>query len=350
MNWVRSGFLSFVGVIVASAQAGPGLEWNERGVQAAARGDYAEARKSYVRALAVWRSLGPAYDAHAATTLINLGQAICGQGEWKESIRFFEEALLLNRRALGPKHIRTVINLNVLGNVNMLVGDSDHAADVYSAALAIERELYPGDIQLAHTLSGLAALRTRARKPEEALPLADEALAIAVRTAGDGSEEAGSMYALAAMAHRSAGRPERALPLFAKARAIRERAGRSALDDRYALLLSEEGLAYMDDGQFGRAEHDMKRAAELLARCSGCNFQLAVVQTNLGLLRFEQGKYAEADAVLSRALDLEQQYSVRPGPDMFGTLEALSRVRQKERRYAEAAELKKRADAIQMYR
>ena len=113
------------------------------------------------------------------------------------------------------------------------------------------------------------------------------------------------MYQNVAQVHQAAHRLERALPLFRKARAILERLGRTT-DPRYASLLSQEGLALMEDGKLGLAESGMRRAIELLSGPPVAAFELAVAQNNLGLLRMRQKKYAEAEDLLTKALSGEQ--------------------------------------------
>src|SRR3954451_7175603 len=69
-----------------SAQDQVALMLHEQGRAAVARADYAQAERSYSDALAIWRSLGPRYEAHAASTLVNMGEAFSQAGKWRECI------------------------------------------------------------------------------------------------------------------------------------------------------------------------------------------------------------------------------------------------------------------------
>src|SRR5207248_506254 len=120
-------------------------------------------------------------------------------------------------------HLRTVTNLNRMAANYMTLGDVDRAESLYTEALAIERELYPDDMQLASSLAGLAGAHLRKGQTADALPLAEEALEVARKAAGENSLEAARMYANVAEIHRTFGRPERALPLFRKARFLTEK-------------------------------------------------------------------------------------------------------------------------------
>ncbi len=132
----------------------------------------------------------------------------------------------------------------------MMLGDAPRAEGLLAEALAIARRNYPADLQLGNTLAGFSALNLRAGKPAEALPFAEEALSVTLKAEGGEGPESAMMYQNVAQIHQSAHRPERALPLFRKARAILERLGNTE-DPKYASLLSQEGLALMDDGKLG---------------------------------------------------------------------------------------------------
>jgi tetratricopeptide (TPR) repeat protein len=309
------------------SQEGPeAIALNKRGLEAANRRDYVEAEKYYRQSAGIYRARGPEFEAHLSIELFNLAESMCGQGKWLEGNGIFEESLALSRRALGPKHIRTVADLNALGNVSMMLGDMPRAEAVLVEALAIEREKYPADLQLAHTLAGLSALRRRAGKPDEALPFAEEALSVTLKAEGTEGPESAMMYQNVAQIHSAACRTDRALPLYRKARAILERLG-AASDPRYASLLSQEGLALMDDGKLGLAESGMKRAIELLSQTPAAEIELAMAQNNLGLLLMRQKKYAEADELLTRALAMEQLYNSQDAAQIGRTRDALAQVR-----------------------
>lgn len=351
MRRMLRGLAGVVALAASSAaQSDLGMELNDRGIAAGRRGDRAEAERLYGEALRIFRAGGPQFEPHVAAVLVNLGESLCASGKPAEAVPLYEEALAANRRVLGPKHIRSLNNMNVLATAYLLLGENDSADALLNEALAAERELYPNDMELVHTLAGLATLRSRRGQPAEALPLAQEALSLALRVAGEESVDAALMYANVAEVHRQAGRPERALPLYRKSRAICERT-LGAQHPRVASILSQEGIALMEDGKLSMAEAEMTRADDLLARyCQGCLAERALSSHNLGLLRIRQQRYAEADRLLTGALAMEERASARPGRDMANTLEMLALVREKQKRHEDAVLLKSRASVILAYR
>jgi tetratricopeptide (TPR) repeat protein len=349
MNWLRFWVVGMAGVAAAGAQTAPDNP-NVLGNRAADRGDFAAAEPYYQKAVEEFRAMGPDYEAHLAGSLVNLASAACGQGRRAEGAKYFEEALVLHQRTVGPKHLRTMVNINRMATNYLVLGDADRAQSLLTGALAIERELYPNDGQLAQTLGGLAGVMMRKGQMAEALPMVEEALEIARKSSGDGSVEAAQMYANVAEVHRVLGRPDRALPLYRKARFIYETAMGKA-DTRVAATLSQEGLILINDGKLTLAGQALERAVDILRQsCPLCAPEMSIAENNLGILRLKQKRYAEADRLLTHVLALQEKYMAKPGREMADTLQNLSVVREKEQLHADAVRLRNRATTLLSYR
>jgi tetratricopeptide (TPR) repeat protein len=346
MKWVKVAVWGIITWSAASAQQDRGFQLNDQGLAAAQRGDYTEAQRLYGEAIDLWQSMGPQYQAHLATTQGNLAEALCMVGNRREGARLFEQSLAVHRKILGSTNPRTLTVMNLLAGSYLMLGDDVRAAELFDEALRVERENYPNDLQLARTLAGLGLLRLRQKKPEEALPLSEEALTLVMRAGGDQTLDGAMAYANVAEAHRWLGETDRALPLFRKSLAIYQRI-LGPNHPRVASVLSQEGAVYMADGKYSLAEKDMVRSLEVLEKtCPGCTFEQLVSESNLGLLRLRQGKYEDADRLLSNVVSTEERYLAHPGSDMATALLALSQIRQKQHRYEDAARLHRRADLI----
>src|SRR4051812_11180324 len=211
MKWV-SVALAAMSLAVAPAQEKTGFELNVRGLDASARGDHAQAERLFREAGKVWQALGPAYEAHMATTQTNLAQALSGQGKRREATDVLEGAMAQFRHSRGIENLYSLTALNLLGANYLMLGEDARADAVFEEALGVERRLYPADVQLSRSLAGLSLLRLRAGQIDAALPLAEEALTVALRAEGDNTLDAALVYSNVAEVHRMAGRPERALP------------------------------------------------------------------------------------------------------------------------------------------
>jgi tetratricopeptide (TPR) repeat protein len=345
MSYWKCWVISLAGVAAAAAQT-PTVDLNDLGNQAVDRREYATAGSYFQKAIDEFRALGPRYEAHLAASLFNMAVALVATGKRMEGARYFEEALELHRRSLGPRHLRTLTNVNRMAGNYLTMGDANRGESLYLEALQIERELYPNDVELAHTLGGLAAAHVRMGQTVDVLPLAEEALEVARRTAGDNSLDGAQMYANVGEIHRTFGRPDRALPLYRKARFIYEKALGPA-DPRVFSILSQEGLILMGEGKLTLAERALLQALDGLSKCcASCAPEVSVAENNLGLLRLKQKRYADADQLLTHVLSLQETYLAKPAREMADTLHNLSVVREKEQLHADAVRLQNRASMI----
>jgi tetratricopeptide (TPR) repeat protein len=98
-------------------------------------------------------------------SLVNLGLALCSERKRREAVDAYEQALALNRRLLGSKHIRTLSNMNLLGCVSPMLSDSDRAAALFAEALPVERELYPNGAELWQASPRCACGKEDPRRP-----------------------------------------------------------------------------------------------------------------------------------------------------------------------------------------
>ena len=345
MNWVTISVLTLATAGLA-AEPNDALDLNQQGVDADAREDFEAATQYYRSALEIWRSLGPSFDKHRSITMVNLAQALVTQAKWAEAAAIAEEALPVIRANFGPADLHAVTCLNVQGVAETLRGHDAKAEALFAEALPLARALQPASVELAHTLSGLAGLRIRSGRLEEAAGFGEEALDVTLKTAGELSAETALEFSVVAIVHRAAGRTDRALPLFRKSHDIYERTGRNG-SIVFASLLGEEAIAMADDRQFAAAEKNLSRARQILGRCATCRFQSAVVNSELGYLRLRQQKYAEADRLLTAALEVEQRTAPGATVQIAGTLRMLAEVREKQKRFAEAAELKTKAETLE---
>ena len=342
LHWV----LLLAACVAASAQDKTPLEWNGMGLAASERNDFPEAERCYTKAIDAWAAMGMPFDAYRATALVNLGQTQSVRGDRHKGAKAFEQAVALYKNTFGLENERTINAINLLAATNLMLGESARAEELLNQILPIERQYFAGGLQLARTLTNLAIMYTSRRLPERAILLIDEALQIAIATEGEESPDVALDYTVAAEAHRVAGHYDRALPLYRRSRSIYEK-NLGADHTRVASILGQEGLILMHDGKLALADRNMTRALEIITRqCPGCVIEQWVAEANLGMLRFKQKRYAEADSLLSHALDLQERVTLHPGADMVSTMQALAKVREKLHRPDEAARLNARANML----
>jgi hypothetical protein len=335
-----------VSAYAQSAQEKTALVLHEQGRVALARADYSQAERLFGDSLAIWRNLGSPYEAHAASTLLMMGDALSYAGKWREGTNALEDALRLNRRSLGPKQIRTVYNLNSLCHAYQFVDELRRAEAACTEALEIERELYAKNVLLGQTLLGLSLLRRRQARLDEALAAGEESLRASIESRGEASVDAGAAYENIAALHLAVGHPLRAIPLFRKARFIYEQS-LGAGSPLLASVISQEGLALLEDGQLRRAEINMSQAIERLIEIGpSAEYRLAVAETNLGMLRLRQKKLAESERLLVHALAIQDRLPAAASYNLAATARALAQLRKLQHRDTESAELMGRATVV----
>ena len=346
MNRVSLGLLVVASSIALAQNKPAAFDLNERGLAAATRGDYALAQSLYREAIQAWESMGPDYRPHRATSEANLAESLGAVGHRREGVELLEKALAEFRRSLGVENLRTLTTMNLLGAYSAMLGDDAHAGSIYREALAVERRLFPNDVQYARSLTGLSMVLLHQDHVADAIPLAEEALTVALKAEGDQTLDAALAYGNMAEVHRVAGHPERALPLYRKARAIYEQV-LGPNHPRVASILSQEGLILMQDGKLTLADKEMRQSLDMLSKyCPGCVFEEVVGETNLGMLRMKQQRYREADALLEHSIELQEKNWDKRGSLLAATLQALARVKEKERLHSDATRLSRRADLI----
>jgi tetratricopeptide (TPR) repeat protein len=350
LHWVALAAVTSVALAQQEKPVEGPRHWNELGLAAVDRGDTAEAERLFRQAIDGWLSMGPQFDAHRGTGLVNLGQALCSKGDRHEGAVAFEEALGLYRKTIGVENELALAAANLLASARLMLGESAKAEVLLSEIVVIERAKFPKSVQLARTLAGFTIMYTNRGRPDLGIPMIDEALRIAIAADGEINPDVALEYTVAAEAHRVAKHYDQALPLYRKARFIYSK----FLDPehpRIASILGQEGLILMMDNKLALADKNMTQALEIVRkRCPGCIIEQWVAESNLGMLRYKQKRYAEADQLLSHALDLQERDSPRPGPDLVSTIQALAMVRQKLNRPEDATRLNQRATMLMSLR
>jgi tetratricopeptide (TPR) repeat protein len=329
-----------------SAQPAAARDISNRGLDAYDRQDYTTAERLDREAIGKWEALGEAYKAHLGITRMNLGQVLSIVGRREEALSEFRQAVGLIRGALGVHSMQALISMNQLAALDLALGDDAAASALLSEALPVARELDPEGVQSVRLLVGLAGLRVRDGRFDEAQSYADEALRIAIHADGGDDIDSALAYSTAAEVHRMAGRPERALPLYRHARAIYEkRLGPEST--RFAAVLSQEAAVLIGDRQFATAEQELKRSLGILDRvCPLCTVERWNAESALGLLRTRQGKYADADRLFTHILTLQESAKPVPSGALAETLNSLAFVRRKERLFEDAERLTRRAATL----
>jgi tetratricopeptide (TPR) repeat protein len=261
--------------------------------------------------------------------LDSLGWANYRLGNFQEAARYLEQAIKLQPDDPDvAKH---------LGDAYVKLGRADDAKILRSA---VQNRI------AADELNKKVVELYQAGKYAEAIPLAQQALAIYEKALGPDHPDVPTALTNLAALHYQQGRYVEAEPLLKRALAIREKALGPDHPD-VATALNNLAELYRDQGRYAEAEPLYKRALAIWEKALGPDHpDVATALNNLALLYYQQGRYVEAEPLYKRALAIREKALGPDHPNVAAALNNLAVLYKEQGRYAEAEPLYKRSLAI----
>ena len=226
-------------------------------------------------------------------------------------------------------------------------GKYNEAIPLAEQSLAIRKKIL-GDNHLdtAISLNSLALVYYFQGRYAEAEPLYKEALAIRKKILGDKHPDTATSLNNLALLYKSQGRYIEAEPLYQEAVAI----SKKQLGDNHPLTatnLNNLAALYDSQGRYAEAEPLYKEALAIRKKQLGDNHLLTASSlNNLALLYHSQGRYSEAEPLYQEALAIKKKQLGDNHPSTATSLNNLAFLYQSQGRYAEAELLYQEALAI----
>jgi tetratricopeptide (TPR) repeat protein len=313
----------------------------------AALAAYTPAGQFYERALAIReKALGPEHPLTAAS-LNNLGRLLRDKGDLAGARALFERALAVREKVLGPDHRHTAASLNNLASLIQAQGDLAGVLPLYERALAIrEKVLGPDHPDTAAALNNLARLLKDQGEFARARPFSERALAIREKVLGpEHPRTAASLNNLASLL-QGQGDFAAARPLLERALLICEKV--LGPEHPYtATSLTNLALLFQAQGDFASALTLCKRALAIREKVLGPEHPSTATSLNdLGHLLWEDRDLAGARLLFERALAICEGVFGPAHPSTATSLNGLANVRRYEGDFAGARALFLRALAI----
>jgi tetratricopeptide (TPR) repeat protein len=281
---------------------------NEAGFYLQHYGALAAARPYYERALAIREKvLGPDHP-DTAVSLNNLGNLLQAMGKLAAARPYYERALAIREKALGPDHHDTAQSLNNLGGLLQAMGELAAARPYYEGALAIrEKALGPDHPDTAVSLNNLGALLASIGELAAARPYYERALAIREKALGpDHPDTAVSLNNLGNLL-QVMGKLAAARPYYERALAIREKALGPDHPDT-ALSLNNLGALLQAMGELSTTRPYYERALAIQEKALGPDHpDTAVSLNNLAVLFAYQGDFEQAVPLMRRVWSISEQ-------------------------------------------
>lgn len=207
----------------------------------------------------------------------------------------------------------------------------------------LEKRLGPEHTEVSQGLNTLTELYRAQGRYAQAEPAGKRALEIREKTYGpDHLAVAQSLNALA-FVYRSQDRFSQAEPLYRRSLAIYEKA-LGPDHPATATILNNLAAMYMSEGRYADAEALDKRSLATRENALGRDHvDVAQSLNNLALLYRTVGRYGEAEALYKRSLAIREKALNPEHPDLAGSLNNLAALYVAQGRYADAEPLYRRS-------
>jgi tetratricopeptide (TPR) repeat protein len=313
---------------------------HDRAIALADQGHADEARTEFLKAISLWRELGPQFDPHRATSMLQMASLLQLQGHSGPAIQNYEQALALLRNSLGEKNERTGSAMVRLAGAYANVGQMDKAMPILKAAIAPDSGLNVADRAIAWNSLGLdAGMRGDYKSAIEDFRQAEAAL----RQGGDSDPAYGAVLCNLAAVYTANEEMDRAQPLLKKVRAIYE-ANLGPQHPRIAALLLQEGALALHQHHFAEAEQFLQQSESMAeSELPAGSDLLATHRMTLGLAYLKNGKIEEADRTLTPAFQVKTAMYPYPHRERAVAFERMAALRAAQHRDSEAGNLYREA-------
>jgi tetratricopeptide (TPR) repeat protein len=143
-------------------------------------GEYGAAIPMLARALEIWQATLDPDDERIAEALHGLGNSHWRRGDLEESLEYAAQVLALRARTVGRMHLKYSEAVHVLGNSHADLGHFAVAESLYREAVWIDSMVLEGPQRerLATSLNNLATVLVDQERPDEAVQVFEQAMAI----------------------------------------------------------------------------------------------------------------------------------------------------------------------------
>lgn len=300
------------------------------------QGQYKEAISAYREALeAGGESVG---------ALSNLGLALLDLGDLESAQSPLQLALELSETTYGPEHPYVATCLNRLALLYVEQGRYSEAEPLYKRSLKIqEKALGAEDPLVASSLNNLASLYEDQGRYSEAEPLYRRALGLREKALGSENPAVGTILNNLALLLDAQDRYSEAEPLHQRALKIAEKS-LGADHPEFGRALHNLAALYYSQGRFSEAAPLFERTLTIWEKVfSAENLNVAMCLNNLGKTYDALQRYPEAEPLFQRSLKIREKILGPDHPDVTTNLNNLALLYHKQKKLDIAETFAKRA-------
>jgi tetratricopeptide (TPR) repeat protein len=310
-------------------------------------GDFRSAIQANTEALRIEKSLPDAKPGDRATTLNNLGVALCSAGRIPEAEAAYRESIELHHSSQvvqGSDLASALNNLAMLERETGRLEDAHrHALEALTLAKGSGAELITGAI-----FNSLGVIAVDRNKLHEAKAYLDRAAAIWLRTAGpEHPSYATALSNLGLLSNRE-GHHKEAQKLFERALAINE-ARFGPAHPQVGFNLGNIAVELYHRKRFDEAVTHFQRAEEIEERVYGAgNLQVANLWRNMGVAYAASKRLEESEAALRKAIECRKTAAGMDDPTLSLWLREYANVLRRQQRYGQAEQAEVDAERIEV--
>ncbi|NLL53751.1 MAG: tetratricopeptide repeat protein, partial [Clostridiales bacterium] len=256
---------------------------------------YKEALVWYQKALAInIKTLGPEHP-DTATSYNNIARIYDSQGKYEEALVWYQKALAIYEKTLGLDHPNTATTYNNIAVIYSDQGKHEEALKWHKKALAIHERVLPyNKLDTVATYNNIAIVYDSQRKYEEALKWYKKALAICKKTLGPDHPDTATTYNNIAGIYFQQREYGKALEWFEKALAIYEKTLGPDHPNIATTYINIAGI-YFQQGKYGKALEWFEKALAIYEKTLGPDHpNTAMTCNNIAGIYTDQMKYKEA--------------------------------------------------------
>ena len=276
-------------------------------------GDLEQAKQYYERALTIYlKKLGPDH-LDVAMCHNNLGIVHQHLGDLEQAKQYYERALTIRLKKLGPDHLDVATCHNNLGTVHQDLGDLEQAKQYYERALTIRlKKLGPDHLDVAMCHNNLGVVYRVLGDLEQAKQYYERALTIRLKKLGPDHLDLATCHNNLGVVYCVLGDLEQAKQYYERARTIRlKKLGPDHLD--VAMCHNNLGVVYRVLGDLEQAKQYYERALTIrLKKLGPDHLDVATCHNNLGIVHQHLGDLEQAKQYCERALTISLK---KLGPD-----------------------------------
>ena len=253
------------------------------------------------------KKLGPNHVA-LAVSYNNIGLVYRNKGELDRAKDYYQRALEIQEKQLGSNHVDVAVSYNNIGGVYCDQGDLDQAMDYYQRALEIqEKQLGSNHVDVAVSYNNIGGVYYDKGDLDQAVDYYQRALEIDEKQLGPNHVAVAVSYNNIGIVYSKKGDLDRAKDYYQQALDIKEKQLCPNHVD-VAVSYNNIGGVYYDKGDLGQAMNYYQRALEIKEKQLGPNHvAVALSYNNIGLVYSKKGDLDRAKDYYQRALEIQEK-------------------------------------------